>query len=200
MPESPLLFSSVVPACGSCLQLQSRSRGVKVSRSGRPKARHMTRAAGRKVAEGSPTSRLLNFSTSKSGEQSENVYENKGRSQDVEKPLTRLATLATLSPGRGLLTRFIREPEVMPETRKSGEQSENVYENKGREQKVARSYSAIPNADSMSSGRRSEGGGWFPQRLDSSTSRLQNRGNKARMSMKTKDKYKMSLSSQAAEK
>ena len=36
------------------------------------------RAAGRKVAEGSPTSRLLNLSTAKPGEQSENVYENKG--------------------------------------------------------------------------------------------------------------------------
>jgi hypothetical protein len=29
----PLLFSSVVPACGFCLQVQSRSRGVKESRS-----------------------------------------------------------------------------------------------------------------------------------------------------------------------
>jgi hypothetical protein len=36
------------------------------------------RTAGRKVLEGSPTSRLLNLSTAKSGEQSENVYENKG--------------------------------------------------------------------------------------------------------------------------
>jgi len=33
MPESPLLFSSVVPACGFCLQVQSRGRGVKESRS-----------------------------------------------------------------------------------------------------------------------------------------------------------------------
>jgi hypothetical protein len=42
------------------------------------------RAAGRKVAEASPTSRLLNFSAAKSGEQSENVYENKGRGNEVE--------------------------------------------------------------------------------------------------------------------
>ena len=37
-------------------------------------------------------------------------------------------------------------------------------------------------------------GSWrrAPQRLDSSTYRLQNRGNKARMSVKTKDKYKKS--------
>jgi len=33
MPESPLLFSSVVPACGFCLKVQSRSRGVKESTS-----------------------------------------------------------------------------------------------------------------------------------------------------------------------
>ena len=33
MPESSFLFSSVVPACGFCLQVQSRSRGVKESRS-----------------------------------------------------------------------------------------------------------------------------------------------------------------------
>ena len=33
MPESPLLFPSVVPTCGFCLQVQSRSRGVKESRS-----------------------------------------------------------------------------------------------------------------------------------------------------------------------
>jgi hypothetical protein len=33
MPESPLSFWSVVPACGFCLQVQSRGRGVKESRS-----------------------------------------------------------------------------------------------------------------------------------------------------------------------
>ena len=31
MPESPLLFPSVVPTCGFCLQVQSRGRGVKES-------------------------------------------------------------------------------------------------------------------------------------------------------------------------
>ena len=36
MPESPLLFSSAVPTSGSCFQLQSRIRGVKESRSGKP--------------------------------------------------------------------------------------------------------------------------------------------------------------------
>ena len=49
----------------------------------------------------------------------------------------------------------------------------------------------LPTAsDGPQAGRRQRA----PQRLDSSTYRLQNRGNKARMSMKTKDKYKKSLS------
>jgi hypothetical protein len=39
MPESPLLFSPVVPACGFCLQVQSKSRGVKESRSWEVKRR-----------------------------------------------------------------------------------------------------------------------------------------------------------------
>jgi hypothetical protein len=41
----------------------------------------------------------------------------------------------------------------------STEQSENVYENKGQVQKVTESYSARPNADRTSSGRRPEGCG-----------------------------------------
>jgi len=77
-----------------------------LSRNWTPIADRKRRTAGRKVVQGSPTSRLLLLSTAKSGEQSENVYENKGRGQKVERssavsgidpPLTRLATLATLS-------------------------------------------------------------------------------------------------------
>jgi hypothetical protein len=141
MPESPLLFSFVVPACGFCLQVQSRSRGVKGSRSGRPRADRdrRARAAVRKVAEGSPTSRLLNFSTVKSREQSENVYENKGQVQEV-----------------------------------------------------AESYSARPNADRNSSGAQAGRRRLSPRLLDSSTCQSQNRGNKPRMSMKTKDKVNKS--------
>ncbi len=44
-------------------------------------------------------------------------------------------------------------------TAKSGEQSENVYENKEQVQKVAESWIARPNADRRSSGRWSEVGG-----------------------------------------
>jgi hypothetical protein len=46
-----------------------------------------------------------------------------------KKPLTWLATLATLSPGKRVPTRLV------------GEQSENVYENKGQGQKVKESRS-----------------------------------------------------------
>ena len=52
MPESPLLFSCGVPACGSCLQVQSRSRGVKESRSGEAnrRPRLSARSLGRRWA------------------------------------------------------------------------------------------------------------------------------------------------------
>jgi hypothetical protein len=80
----PLLFSR------SCLWFlppstveKSRSQRAEESRSGRPRADRdrCARAAGRKVAEGSLTSRLLSLSTARSREQSENVYENKGQVQ-----------------------------------------------------------------------------------------------------------------------
>jgi len=63
--------------------------------------------SGRRLADGSPMSRLPNKSTTKSGKQSENVYENKGRGKKVvrssalsgiDPPLTRFATLSTLPP------------------------------------------------------------------------------------------------------
>jgi hypothetical protein len=69
--------------------------------------------------------------TPKRGEQSENVYENKRRSQKVKKPLTRLGTLATLSlAGEGPLMTFDSSAQ------KLGEQSQNVHENKGQVQNV----------------------------------------------------------------
>ena len=46
------------------------------------------RAASRKASADSSTSGLLNFSTAKSREQSENVYENKGQVQKVAEPWT----------------------------------------------------------------------------------------------------------------
>jgi len=145
MPESPLLSSSLIPACGSCFQVQSRSRGVKrVEEPGSADRRF----CGLRLFHWGElrTANMAVRATPESREQSENVYENKGRSQKAEKPLTRLATLATLSLGRGLLTRFIWKTEVMHETQKSREQSENVYENKGgdREVKEWRSPWACP--------------------------------------------------------
>jgi phage terminase large subunit-like protein len=44
-------------------------------------------------------------------------------------------------------------------TPKSGEQSENVYENKGQVQNVAEAHSARPSVGHTSLVRRSEGGG-----------------------------------------
>jgi hypothetical protein len=51
----------------------------------------------------------------------------KEEAKKVKKPLTRLATLATLSPtGEGPLMTLVFSAQ------KSGEQSQNVYENKGQ--------------------------------------------------------------------
>src|SRR5271157_2036637 len=51
MPESPLLVSSVVPACGFCLKVQSRSRGVKESRSGKVESNRRPARCSRGVKE-----------------------------------------------------------------------------------------------------------------------------------------------------
>jgi hypothetical protein len=57
--------------------------------------------------------------------------------RDGKQSLTRLATLATFSPtGEGPLMRFVFSVQ------KSGEQSQNVYENKGQVQNVAESCSS----------------------------------------------------------
>jgi len=137
---------SSVFICGPCLWflpfLQSKSPGVKVSRSGRPNADRISLAAGRKAAAGRP---------------------------DDSNP-------STCRPA------------------KSGEQSENVYENKGQVQNVAEPLSA----DRRCCGLRLFHGCWvWPRTANTAvraTPQLQNRGNKARMSMKTKDKYKKSPS------
>jgi hypothetical protein len=136
---------SSVFICGPCLWflpfLQSRSPGVKASRSGRPNADRISLAAGRKAAAG----RL-----------------------DASTP-------STCRPG------------------KSREQSENVYENKGQPQNVEESGSA----DRRFCGLRLFHGCWVRPRTANTavraTPRLQNRGNKARMYMKTKGKHNMSL-------
>jgi hypothetical protein len=80
MSESPLLFSSVVPTSEFLLPIavkNSRSQSIEewVTRA---EGDSPARAARWNEVEGSPTPRLLNLSTAKSGEQSENVYENKG--------------------------------------------------------------------------------------------------------------------------
>ena len=138
-------FSSVF-ICGPCLWFlpffQSRSPEVKVSRSGRPNADHISLAAGRKAAAG----RL-----------------------DASTP-------STCRPA------------------KSKEQSENVYENKRQVQEVSESRSA----DRRFCGLRLFDGCWIWPRtantaVRATPARLQNRGNKARMYMKTKNKYKKSL-------
>jgi len=82
----------------------------------------------------------------KSREQSENVYENKGQAQKVAE---RLAAGPHRCRGRACPTlvgasRNAGDGKPSPYGRKSGEQSENVYENKGQAQKVAEQLAAGP--------------------------------------------------------
>jgi hypothetical protein len=137
-----VLFCFRVPACGFCPQVQSRSRGV------RKQAQVGRWAGGQIVVEELDThcrpqatdrgpeggGGLPNVSTPqpidrKTGEQSENVSENKGRGkkssgQAQSLALTHPSSGSLLSPpshqGRGLLKRFGREPEAMRESAKIG--------------------------------------------------------------------------------
>jgi len=92
------------------------------------------RAAGRKVATDSSTSGLLDLSITKSTEQSENVYENKGQAQKSGSADRRFCGLRLFHERWGGLRTAITAVRATP---KSAEQSENVCENKGQVQKVA---------------------------------------------------------------
>jgi len=199
-----VLFCFRVPACGFCLQVQSRSRGVKESRSrgvGNPTVDPISGLSlGRRWAipglSDSPISLPGNPATEPGGttpkkhknntneasmllktqgafgKRTQNELKNEPNlgclrrepnsevaRLDGKKPLTWLATLATLPREEGAEEVWSGTPkQAMRQIQKSGEQSENVYENKGQVQKVAGPYSAGRNADRTSSGRRSEGG------------------------------------------
>ena len=58
---------------------KGQGQNVHESRVGGPRANHMPQVASLNVSDCSSTSQLLNFSTAKSREQSQNVYENKGQ-------------------------------------------------------------------------------------------------------------------------
>ncbi len=145
-----------------------------MSRSGRPNADRISLAAGRKAAASSAEDHARISHSRESGNPS------------LSRP--------TMGPRfRGDDADFRLSRQL-----KSREQSENVYENKGQVQKVAESGSA----DRRFCGLRLPHGCWVrPQTANTAVRatpvRLQNRGNKARMYMKAKDKYKMSLSSSA---
>ena len=112
MSESPLLFLSVVPACGSFLLC---SQDVEESRSPwRPRADKIAWPAVRKA-----------------------VHDSSIPAGDGKKPLGRLATLATLAPPEWAVDAFVFSVQ------KSREQTQNVYENKGTEQKPATSNPSL---------------------------------------------------------
>ena len=70
---------------------KSRSRGVKESRSTKPRTSRCrcVPTAARQAAGHSSTFRLLNYSTMEFSAQSEDVYEKKGQGQKVEKSRSR---------------------------------------------------------------------------------------------------------------
>ncbi len=80
----------------------SRSQGVEELRSGRPRPDRESppRAAGRKSAADSSPSGLLNKSTANSGEQSQDVYENKGQVQKVAESYSATPSASSRSSGR----------------------------------------------------------------------------------------------------
>ena len=154
------------------MSMKTNSREVEESRSFDARSRGQARRCLRVVTLRLSTldSQLLD---SNSTEQSDNVYENKERGKKVERsravsgidpPLTRLATLATLSPRERafdrvrLLQPSLTNREKRAKMQKSGEQSENVYENKGQVQNVAESCHAGPNAGRTFPGRKRRGG------------------------------------------
>jgi len=127
--------SREVEECESKRRQADGQVGRSWSRNWTPIADRKRRTAGRKVEQVSPTTRLLTLSTAELGEQSENVYENKGRGKKSSGQAQALALthpsprslLSSPSPrGRGLLSRFGRESEAIRENIKPGEQSENV--------------------------------------------------------------------------
>jgi len=161
----------VVPACGSCLQLQSRSRGVKESKSWKPRADRVPRvASGRKVAEGSQAGRLGRASRGPQARRSALHQNRRNKPRMSMKTKDRLGNQPPLTlpyPRRGILDSPPRmrrawgrwDFEAWRETgfmiTKTAEQSQNVYENKGQVQKVGdcRMVDGIPTI----SGRRPEG-------------------------------------------
>ena len=104
-------------------------------------------ASGGRLAHGNTSpSQVLNFSTAKSREQSENFYENKGQVQKVEQslPFMRHGHLGHDRARAGCPCHaradFSNSGLLNLSITKSREQSENVYENKVRGQEVEESF------------------------------------------------------------
>jgi hypothetical protein len=134
-----VLFCFRVPACGFCLQVQSRSRGVKESRSPgvgcqKPTARFGPQAGRRRV-----TPRRLECSTSRlqnRGNKARMSMKTKDKYKKSGSADRRFCGLRLFHGRWGEPRTANTAVRATPESR---EQSENVYENKGQVQKVAES-------------------------------------------------------------
>ena len=142
--------------------------------------------------DGSSPPLLISLSTAKPGEQSQNVYENKGSPSKPTTPGPSLSKEGKLglpsSDEGGGLCGWARS--WVYHHRKTAEQSQNVYENKGPASKPTTpgpSLSKEGNPGLPSSGE----GGWdFATGREVGFITTKKRRNKARMFMKTKDRLR----------
>ena len=147
MSESPLLFSSVIPACGFCLEVQSRSRGVQKQGQvggwadrGRGIGHPLPTASdGPQAGRWQRGPQRLDSSTYRPQNQGNKARMSMKTKEEVKK------SRSCEARSRGQARRCLRVVTLRLLTldsqlldSNSTKQSENVYENKGQVQKVPR--------------------------------------------------------------
>jgi hypothetical protein len=142
MPESPLLFSSVAPACGFCLEVQSRSRGVQkqgqvgrwaggqivveeLDTNCRPQATDRRPEGGAGIPQLPDSSICLLQNRGNKARMFMKTKDKYKMSGSADRRVCGLRLFHDHWDGPGTANTAVRA------TPKSGEQSENVYENKG---------------------------------------------------------------------
>ena len=148
MSESPLLFSSVIPACGFCLEVQSRSRGVQKQGQvggwadrGRGIGHPLPTASdGPQAGRWRKAPQRLDSPTCRGQNQGNKARMSMKTKEEVKK------SRSCEARSRGQARRCLRVVTLRLSTldsqlldSNSAEQSENVYENKERGKKVERS-------------------------------------------------------------
>ena len=178
----PLLFS--VPACGFCLQVQSRSRGVKESRGWEANRRPSLSGCGLGrlwAIPGLPDSSISRPWNLASGPGDTTPKKHKINTNEASMLLKTQVAL-----GKRTQNELKNEPNLRCLGRELKPNSE-VARLKGK-----KPLTWLATLATLSPGKRAADEVWSETR--SNARECKNRGNKARTSMKTKDKYKKSLS------